>query len=183
VVLARGLNPIPFRTRPLNPSAPMVLRLKTRESRSLPGLQSTANPFTRSNLLNTTSAKPTADRHEKPGTKAGHKPPDTPRHAALPQRPNAPSLDRADGRFRASASPSRPARKDDATRAPSETGPSRQNAGMASSFLLRQDVVRDGTLFGVAAARRLRPAMRTTGPHTAPDPTRPAPTTASRRDP
>jgi hypothetical protein len=41
VAMARGLNPIPFRTRPLNPSAPMVLRLKTRESRSLPGLQST----------------------------------------------------------------------------------------------------------------------------------------------
>ncbi len=38
VVLARGLNPIPFRIRPLNPSAPMVLRLKTRESRSLPTL-------------------------------------------------------------------------------------------------------------------------------------------------
>ena len=40
VVLARGLNPIPFRIRPLNPSAPMVLRLKTRESRSLPALPS-----------------------------------------------------------------------------------------------------------------------------------------------
>lgn len=41
VVMARSLNPIPFRTRPLNSSAPMVLCLKTRESRSLPGLQST----------------------------------------------------------------------------------------------------------------------------------------------
>ncbi len=41
VVLAGGLNPIPFRTRPLNPPAPMVLHLKMRESRSLPGLQST----------------------------------------------------------------------------------------------------------------------------------------------
>ena len=39
VVMARSLNPIPFRTRPLNSSAPMVLCLKTRESRSLPGLQ------------------------------------------------------------------------------------------------------------------------------------------------
>jgi hypothetical protein len=39
--MARSLNPIPFRTRPLNSSAPMVLCLKTRESRSLPGLQST----------------------------------------------------------------------------------------------------------------------------------------------
>ena len=33
-------HPIPFRTRPLNSSAPMILRLKTRESRSLPGLPS-----------------------------------------------------------------------------------------------------------------------------------------------
>ena len=41
VAMARSLNPIPSRTRPLNSSAPMVLRLKTRESRSLPGLQST----------------------------------------------------------------------------------------------------------------------------------------------
>jgi hypothetical protein len=40
VVIARSLNPIPFRTRPLNFSAPMILRLKTRESRSLPGLPS-----------------------------------------------------------------------------------------------------------------------------------------------
>ena len=38
VVIARSLHPIPFRTRPLNSSAPMVLRLKTWESRSLPGL-------------------------------------------------------------------------------------------------------------------------------------------------
>jgi hypothetical protein len=41
VALAWGLNPIPFRTRPLNPSAPMVLSLKAWESRSLPGLPST----------------------------------------------------------------------------------------------------------------------------------------------
>ena len=34
-------NPIPSRTRPLNSSAPMVLCLKTRESRSLPGLPRT----------------------------------------------------------------------------------------------------------------------------------------------
>ena len=37
MVLARGPNPIPSRTRPLNSSAPMVLSLKTWESRSLPG--------------------------------------------------------------------------------------------------------------------------------------------------
>ena len=41
VVIARSLNPIPFRTRPLNSSAPMVLRLKAWESRSPPGLPST----------------------------------------------------------------------------------------------------------------------------------------------
>ena len=38
-------NPIPFRTRPLNTSAPMVLCLKARESRSPPGLANTPNPF------------------------------------------------------------------------------------------------------------------------------------------
>ena len=41
VAMARSPNPIPFRTRPLNSSAPMVLRLKTRESRAPPGLQNT----------------------------------------------------------------------------------------------------------------------------------------------
>ncbi len=38
---ARRKNPIPSRTRPLSSSAPMVLCLKARESRSLPGLQRT----------------------------------------------------------------------------------------------------------------------------------------------
>jgi tetratricopeptide (TPR) repeat protein len=46
VVLARSLNPIPSRTRPLNFSAPMVLSLKTWESRSLPGLRRTVCLFT-----------------------------------------------------------------------------------------------------------------------------------------
>src|SRR6201992_961407 len=41
VVLARSLNPIPSRTRPLNSSAPMVLWLKPWESRSLPRLPRT----------------------------------------------------------------------------------------------------------------------------------------------
>src|SRR4030095_7134426 len=41
VVLARSLNPFPYRTRPLNPSAPMVLSLKAWKSRSLPGLPRT----------------------------------------------------------------------------------------------------------------------------------------------
>ena len=41
VVIARSPHPIPSRTRPLNSSAPMVLRLKAWKSRSLPGLPST----------------------------------------------------------------------------------------------------------------------------------------------
>ena len=41
MVLAKSLNPIPSRTRPLNSSAPMVLWLKPWESRSLPGLPKT----------------------------------------------------------------------------------------------------------------------------------------------
>src|SRR5215471_72865 len=45
VVLARSLNPIPSRTRPLNSSAPMVLWLKPWESRSLPGLPRTSIPL------------------------------------------------------------------------------------------------------------------------------------------
>src|SRR3954471_12818797 len=43
VALAKRLNPIPSRTRPLNASAPMVLWLKPWESRSLPGLPRTRN--------------------------------------------------------------------------------------------------------------------------------------------
>ena len=38
VVIARGPHLIPFRTQSLSPSAPMVLCLKARESRSPPGL-------------------------------------------------------------------------------------------------------------------------------------------------
>ena len=41
VAFARRSDPIPSRTRPSNASAPMVLCLKTRESRSSPGLQRT----------------------------------------------------------------------------------------------------------------------------------------------
>ena len=36
VATARGKHPVPSRTRPLSPAAPMVLRPKTRESRSPP---------------------------------------------------------------------------------------------------------------------------------------------------
>jgi hypothetical protein len=48
VIIARSPNPIPSRTRPLNSSAPMVLCLKARESRSSPGLprtELTQEPF------------------------------------------------------------------------------------------------------------------------------------------
>ena len=38
VTMAKCLNPIPSRTRPLNTSALMVLHLKVWESKSLPGL-------------------------------------------------------------------------------------------------------------------------------------------------
>src|SRR5580704_8141839 len=41
VVIAGEFHPIPFRTRPLKPPAPMVLRVNTRESRSPPGLPKT----------------------------------------------------------------------------------------------------------------------------------------------
>src|SRR5690606_40646445 len=40
-------DPIPSRTRPSNPSAPMVLSLKTWESRSLQGLPKTHNLYTK----------------------------------------------------------------------------------------------------------------------------------------
>ena len=43
VVLAGEFHPIPFRTRPLKPPAPMVLRPKPRESRSLPVLPRTVS--------------------------------------------------------------------------------------------------------------------------------------------
>ena len=38
VAMSEVPHPIPFRTRSLSPPEPMVLRLKARESRSLPGL-------------------------------------------------------------------------------------------------------------------------------------------------
>ena len=37
MIIAKGLHPIPFRTRKSSPSAPMVLCLKTWKSRTLPG--------------------------------------------------------------------------------------------------------------------------------------------------
>ena len=56
VALARSPNPIPSRTRPLNSSAPMVLCLKTWESRSLPGLQRTDQNLFTSNTKNAAPA-------------------------------------------------------------------------------------------------------------------------------
>ena len=43
VIIAKVSHPIPFRTRPLNPFTPMVLCLKTRESRSSPVLLSSVS--------------------------------------------------------------------------------------------------------------------------------------------
>ena len=98
VVLARGLNPIPFRTRPLNPSAPMVLRLKTRESRSPPGLQSTAKDTLHEVKPSRHQRHPSrnggqGDRHETPA-QPGANPPDlihTPKAGDPPQSPTVPS--------------------------------------------------------------------------------------------
>ena len=45
VVIARAKHPVPSRTRPLSAVAPMVLRLKTWESRSPPNLERNANPL------------------------------------------------------------------------------------------------------------------------------------------
>ena len=39
MIIAKGPHPIPFRTRKLRPSAPMVLCLKTWKSRTLPGFK------------------------------------------------------------------------------------------------------------------------------------------------
>src|ERR1700682_6558170 len=55
VAIAGGPNPIPFRTRPLNSPAPMILSLKAWESRSLPGLPSAAIQSSSRNLLFHTS--------------------------------------------------------------------------------------------------------------------------------
>ena len=63
VVIARAKHPIPSRTRPLSAVAPMVLRLKTWESRSPPNLKRDTS------LINDAN---TPDRKSKPsGTDAG----------------------------------------------------------------------------------------------------------------
>ncbi len=103
VVLAGGLNPIPFRTRPLNPPAPMVLHLKMRESRSLPGLQSTDEII---------HEKPSQNAHRKhqqppahtsgrsriwrwPASRQGKSPKTNYRGATLPARPKIDPMDRS----------------------------------------------------------------------------------------
>src|SRR3954462_9593434 len=58
VVLAGGLNPFPYRTRPLNPSAPMVLSLKAWKSRSLPGLPRTEIFSSRGSIQKPRRGKP-----------------------------------------------------------------------------------------------------------------------------
>src|SRR5256885_11794672 len=58
VVLAGGLNPFPYRTRPLNPSAPMVPSLKAWKSRSLPGLPRTEIFSSRRSINKTRRGKP-----------------------------------------------------------------------------------------------------------------------------
>src|SRR3977135_2641131 len=60
VVLARGLNPFPYRTRPLNSSAPMVLSLKAWKSRSLPGLLKTVFSSSRLSIQHAAAGKPAA---------------------------------------------------------------------------------------------------------------------------
>jgi hypothetical protein len=61
VVLAGEFHPIPFRTRPLKPPAPMVLRVNTWESRSPPGQPRTDQNY---NPALTTSRKPRAPLRE-----------------------------------------------------------------------------------------------------------------------
>ena len=67
VAIARGKHPIPSRTRPLSPVAPMVLRLKTWESRSPPdqitreaALKSHRKP---QSSLSSQTSPPNAGRH------------------------------------------------------------------------------------------------------------------------
>ena len=77
VVMAGVPHPIPSRTRPLSPPAPMVLRLKTWESRSLPGPQRRTDMKIRLQkgcqqvpLLNETSSPPGAKIRNDPNVLA-----------------------------------------------------------------------------------------------------------------
>jgi hypothetical protein len=98
VVRARAKHPIPSRTRPLSAAAPMVLRPKTRESRSPPNLKSarTRRPPLRSPHATIPAAgwsSPVARQahnlkvvgsNPTPATKISN------RISSLPQRPGAP---------------------------------------------------------------------------------------------
>ena len=72
VVIAGEFHPIPFRTRPLKPPAPMVLRVNTRESRSPPGLQKTDHSKSRHHILRSATARRRTHRKQKaPCSRAG----------------------------------------------------------------------------------------------------------------
>ena len=95
VALARRSDPIPSRTRPSNALAPMVLCLKTWESRSSPGLQRT-DDNTKKRFLSTIPRRPKrrSPRIEQPKSpahpSAGPKPaPSAPRQAPFAQNPAA----------------------------------------------------------------------------------------------
>ena len=58
VVIARAKHPIPFRTRPLSAVAPMVLRLKTWESRSPPNLERSEQIISQNDIIPDRNIKP-----------------------------------------------------------------------------------------------------------------------------
>jgi len=64
VALARRSDPIPSRTRPSNALAPMVLCLKTWESRSSPGLQRTEIKTTEDRPTDRRLVRPTLPLHQ-----------------------------------------------------------------------------------------------------------------------
>jgi hypothetical protein len=71
VATARGKHPVPSRTRPLSPAAPMVLRPKTRESRSPPDLSRSPRAPCRPGSFSLFAPKARASRHAATGTKTG----------------------------------------------------------------------------------------------------------------
>ena len=81
VVEARRPNPIPSRTRPLNASAPMVLCLKTRESRSLPDLPRTTISLSRCPTCRGWSSHP-VERTRRRATREAELPRDPRKHVA-----------------------------------------------------------------------------------------------------
>ena len=71
VVTARGKHPIPSRTRPLSPAAPMVLHLKVWESRSPPNLIRTASSRTISKTPPIKATSPKGERYPPDNPVAG----------------------------------------------------------------------------------------------------------------